>query len=154
MNFRQLFTDDRAVSPVIGVILMVAITVILAAVIGTFVLGLGQQVQQTTPQASFTFDYTSTGNGNVTVVHEGGATFSTENTANLSVQYSGNAGDASKKWPLSVSAGDSFKVGTISGTPTSTELDVAGAMQSGDTIRVIWQGSGDQTATVGKYTIP
>jgi len=32
--------DDRAVSPVIGVILMVAITVILAAVIGTFVLGL------------------------------------------------------------------------------------------------------------------
>jgi flagellin-like protein len=30
---------DRAVSPVIGVILMVAITVIVAAVIGTFVLG-------------------------------------------------------------------------------------------------------------------
>ncbi|WP_159899274.1 type IV pilin [Salinirussus salinus] len=33
--------DDRGVSPVIGVILMVAITVILAAVIATFVLGLG-----------------------------------------------------------------------------------------------------------------
>jgi len=39
-------TDDSAVSPVIGVILMVAITVILAAVIGTFVLGLGEQVEQ------------------------------------------------------------------------------------------------------------
>jgi len=38
--------DNRAVSPVIGVILMVAITVILAAVIGTFVLGLGEQVEQ------------------------------------------------------------------------------------------------------------
>ncbi len=36
--------DDRAVSPVIGVILMVAITVILAAVIGTFVLGLGDSL--------------------------------------------------------------------------------------------------------------
>ncbi|WP_338071862.1 type IV pilin N-terminal domain-containing protein [Halorutilus salinus] len=35
--------DDSAVSPVIGVILMVAITVILAAVIGTFVLGLGEK---------------------------------------------------------------------------------------------------------------
>lgn len=34
---------DRAVSPVIGVILMVAITVILAAVIASFVLGLGDQ---------------------------------------------------------------------------------------------------------------
>lgn len=34
--------QDRAVSPVIGVILMVAITVILAAVIAAFVLDLGQ----------------------------------------------------------------------------------------------------------------
>ncbi|WP_345775624.1 type IV pilin N-terminal domain-containing protein [Haloferax sp. Q22] len=41
MNIQNLFKDDTAVSPVIGVILMVAITVILAAVIGTFVLGLG-----------------------------------------------------------------------------------------------------------------
>ncbi|WP_135821308.1 type IV pilin [Halostella litorea] len=44
MNVKTLFSteDDRAVSPVIGVILMVAITVILAAVIGAFVLDLGQ----------------------------------------------------------------------------------------------------------------
>ena len=40
----SLTADDRGVSPVIGVILMVAITVILAAVIGTFVLGLGDQI--------------------------------------------------------------------------------------------------------------
>jgi flagellin-like protein len=45
MKFKQLLTDDEAVSPVIGVILMVAITVILAAVIGTFVLNLGDDVQ-------------------------------------------------------------------------------------------------------------
>jgi flagellin-like protein len=38
--------NQKAVSPVIGVILMVAITVILAAIIGTFVLGLGEQVEQ------------------------------------------------------------------------------------------------------------
>ena len=57
MKFKQLLADDEAVSPVIGVILMVAITVILAAVIGTFVLGLGDQVQDTSPQASFSFDY-------------------------------------------------------------------------------------------------
>ena len=37
--------NEKGVSPVVGVILMVAITVILAAVIGTFVLGLGDQVQ-------------------------------------------------------------------------------------------------------------
>ena len=60
MKLKHLFRNDesdgtRAVSPVIGVILMVAITVILAAVIGTFVLGLGDQVESA-PQASFNFD--------------------------------------------------------------------------------------------------
>jgi flagellin-like protein len=57
MRLKQLFEEDDAVSPVIGVILMVAITVILAAVIATFVLGLGEQVSDTAPQASFSFDY-------------------------------------------------------------------------------------------------
>lgn len=41
MQLKQLIKEDDAVSPVIGVILMVAITVILAAVIASFVLGLG-----------------------------------------------------------------------------------------------------------------
>jgi flagellin-like protein len=48
-------TRDRAVSPVIGVILMVAITVILAAVIGAFVLEIGDQ-QETAPNTSFTVE--------------------------------------------------------------------------------------------------
>lgn len=42
-RLKAMFDDDSAVSPVIGVILMVAITVILAAVIASFVLGLGDQ---------------------------------------------------------------------------------------------------------------
>jgi flagellin-like protein len=58
--------DDRAVSPVIGVILMVAITVILAAVIGTFVLGLGDQLGPTAPQATFTVDGNDSSVVNVT----------------------------------------------------------------------------------------
>ena len=61
--------DERAVSPVIGVILMVAITVILAAVIATFVLDLGSNQQQA-PQASFNFDYDGT--DTVTITHNGG----------------------------------------------------------------------------------
>ena len=66
--FNQNTSDDRAVSPVIGVILMVAITVILAAVIGTFVLGLGDQLGDTAPQASFDIDEdTADTNGNVSL---------------------------------------------------------------------------------------
>ncbi len=58
MNFKKLQNDDSAVSPVIGVILMVAITVILAAVIASFVLGMGPNTA-TTPTASFSSEINS-----------------------------------------------------------------------------------------------
>jgi len=56
MKFKQLLTDDDAVSPVIGVILMVAITVILAAVIASFVLGLGDTADEVQPNSSFSLN--------------------------------------------------------------------------------------------------
>lgn len=43
---RTQFVDDRGVSPVIGIILIVAITVVLAGVIGTFALNLGDDVNE------------------------------------------------------------------------------------------------------------
>ncbi|MBX0302846.1 type IV pilin [Haloarcula salinisoli] len=52
MDIKQLIQDDDAVSPVIGVILMVAITVILAAVIASFVLGLGDSAGDAAPTLS------------------------------------------------------------------------------------------------------
>ncbi|MCU4972921.1 type IV pilin N-terminal domain-containing protein [Halobacteria archaeon AArc-m2/3/4] len=57
MNFAKKLVgneEERAVSPVIGVILMVAITVILAAVIAAFVLDLGQS-QSASASAAFEF---------------------------------------------------------------------------------------------------
>jgi flagellin-like protein len=54
-QLKQFVADKRGVSPVIGVVLMVAVVVILAAVIGAFVLGLGGS-QQATPQASFSLN--------------------------------------------------------------------------------------------------
>ncbi len=72
MNTHDIFDgNDRAVSPVIGVILMVAITVILAAVIGTFVLGLGDSLgdNQPTAQISVSLDE---GASNATFEHNGG----------------------------------------------------------------------------------
>jgi len=66
--FDDMEMEDRGVSPVIGVILMVAITVILAAVIASAVLGFGDNVQ-TNAQAGVTTD-----NGNVTVTSLGSST--------------------------------------------------------------------------------
>jgi len=67
-KLKAVLNDDRGVSPVIGVILMVAITVILAAVIGTFVLGLGDSLEQA-PQAQLDAEASS---GSVTISHNGG----------------------------------------------------------------------------------
>lgn len=64
--------DERGVSPVIGVILMVAITVILAAVIAMFVLDLGGSVGE---EANAGVDIEENGDGSYTVswISEGNA---------------------------------------------------------------------------------
>ena len=147
MDFKQLFDDDRAVSPVIGVILMVAITVILAAVIGTFVLGLGDQVQSTTPQASFGFDTGSanaSGAYNVTVTHETGDSIE---ATSLNVSVNGST----STWPGSgdVSAGNTFEIGT-----DAASADLTAWAASGDTIRVIYNSpDSDTSSTLAKRTL-
>ena len=79
MNLKSAFrNDDRAVSPVIGVILMVAITVILAAVIGTFVLGLGDSLGDNQPSAQLSVSVDETGE-NVTIEHNGGDSVNLDN---------------------------------------------------------------------------
>jgi len=129
MEFRQLFNDDRAVSPVIGVILMVAITVILAAVIGTFVLGLGDQVQSTTPQASFGFEQEDVTYGDgveaetMTITHETGDTIS---ESNLQVTVAGNP---------------AFDVD--SSNATSLLWDSNGEVSAGSSVRVVGYYTGD-----------
>ena len=66
----KLAKNDEAVSPVIGVILMVAITVILAAVIAAFVFGMGTPTKA--PQASLTISSTSNTYDAVNITHRGG----------------------------------------------------------------------------------
>jgi flagellin-like protein len=137
MKLKQLFTDDSAVSPVIGVILMVAITVILAAVIGSFVLNLGGSLQQSAPQANFDFDYNESGT-NVTITHTSGDTI---DPARLSVNSTSN------NYPVTqasdIGAGDVIV----------DSKDYAGG--EGETLRVVWQSqSGDNSATLGESEVP
>jgi len=156
MEFKQLLGDDRAVSPVIGVILMVAITVILAAVIGTFVLGLGDQVQSTTPQASFGFE-TASGQEEVTITHETGDTIDAANlkisaTDNFDADAGGFTNQASATWnefdgtDSEVSAGSSV---------TIVHHDAGSDTFGGDTVRVIYDNpDSDSSSTIGKFEVP
>jgi flagellin-like protein len=145
MQLNALLDDDDAVSPVIGVILMVAITVILAAVIATFVLGLGDQISSTAPQASFGFDYEESGggtyDGNLTVTHNGGSSI----TAN-ELFIRGAAG----------SNGDWTSVGSY-GTNSDINAgdDVTIEVDNDDTVRVTYESSdGGDSATLGRWDGP
>lgn len=72
-SLQALFSgDERAVSPVIGVILMVAITVILAAVIGTFVLGLGDSLGDSQPTAQIAVTSDNGEDPSLSIEHNGG----------------------------------------------------------------------------------
>ena len=142
MRVKQLFTDDSAVSPVIGVILMVAITVILAAVIGSFVLNLGGSLEQSAPQASFGFDYnTSASTNTVDVTHQSGDTIDVER---LNVTASGtDLSPATTPWSGTVGAGD-----------TAT-YDAPNTNWNGETVRVVWTSeNGENSATLSQSTAP
>jgi flagellin-like protein len=176
MELKSLITDDDAVSPVIGVILMVAITVILAAVIGTFVLGLGDQVQSTSPQASFNFDYTnSSGNpgDQLAITHDGGDAISASDinasVSNAFVQdtgLTGNgqgaatfAGDLYSGGDVTAGSQDTITVtdfkdstggGNIAGGNTTAHLDLSETV-----VRVTWRSqSNENSATLGKWDGP
>lgn len=175
MQITKLVGDDRAVSPVIGVILMVAITVILAAVIGTFVLGLGDQVSQTTPNTSFQFDYDKDNEGTqadvLTISHGGGDTVQ---DTRVSVVISGVTAENSSNTDISPQANQKFdyaefgsagdvtagSVATVdtdnlndSSTATSSEFEQLEL--NGATVRVVWEtAEGDSSAQLGRWDGP
>lgn len=70
MDFKRFIENNKAVSPVIGVVLMVAITVILAAAIGSSVFGGG--TSEPAPQANL--ELSAVDNSHVKVEHLGGDT--------------------------------------------------------------------------------
>jgi flagellin-like protein len=162
MKLKQLFTDDSAVSPVIGVILMVAITVILAAVIGTFVLNLGGSVSQTTPQASFGFDFEDTANDNVTVTHETGDTIDASRlnlTATKDVDVATNknlVGISSETASSSEGFTDSGGFGSSASVSAGSTLYAGGNGDlSGQTFRVVWNSENNEnSATLSEWTAP
>lgn len=163
-----VYDPDRAVSPVIGVILMVAITVILAAVIGAFVLEIGDQ-QETAPSTSFdsseavkvfkagssVSDCGSPGpcDTNLTQVdltHAGGDTIGISNL-NVKVNGNGSAYGDVRNW-------QSYDSGTVRISPQPNTLLTAGsnekvAFKSGEAQKIVgWGGLNDQSDKVESWS--
>lgn len=105
---------------------LIALLVVVAAVLGTFVLGLGEPVESSSPQVQFDFERTDDG---VAVTHVGGDTV---RASTLRIVVDGTA----QAWPGSgeVTAGDRATV----------------AAASGSTVRIVWTGEGER-ATLGVF---
>lgn len=152
LRCRRLVGEERAVSPVIAVILMVAVTVVLSTVIGTFVLGIGSQVTSTTPETTFGFALDAGPDGtfgpgkdgdSVAITHRGGDEIPRDQ---LSVVIANT--EATATWPEErVSAGGTVRI----------EEDASGSsvtIEAGDTIRVIWtDGDGGGSAVLAEKQV-
>ncbi|WP_436931660.1 type IV pilin [Halosimplex halobium] len=179
MDLKQLFNDDDAVSPVIGVILMVAITVILAAVIASFVLGLGNQAQQGAPTTTIGMEYEqvwensdSPNLGVLEVTHDGGDSVSAQeiyirgsgindtknsydNTGSgdndmLDVKEIGNVGAVQQR---STGPWNGTASGEDSAIVSGDETNVP--VDSNYEISVVWQAQeGDSSSTLNEQSGP
>lgn len=165
----NIFSQDneRAVSPVIGVILMVAITVILAAVIGAFVLGLGDdlggsQAPTLSVSVSSNSDYSGTDGSDIFYMsHSSGDSISQDEIRVVVRDESGAslASYDSDSWTASdtnsalqldgatPTDGDSFEAGsTITIVDATGTTDAAFTIGNDYTIQIVHQSSGSMVS--------
>ncbi|WP_323674907.1 type IV pilin N-terminal domain-containing protein [Halorubellus sp. PRR65] len=140
-DIRGLLTDDDAVSPVIGVILMVAVTVVLSAAVGAFVLDIGNAVTEQSPTAVIEFEYDiSTGSGTPNAVvlrHNGGDELA---TSTLRVTVDGTVAweDKSSTDDFATGGGGEWDDGVTSGDELRIEEDGAD-IEASSSVQLVWQ---------------
>jgi len=139
-RIKQLFDDDSGVSPVIGVILMVAITVILAAVIASFVIGLGDSTDDVAPNIVFTDSYENMSNG----AANGTVTLTVDNadsSADPDTIFIRGGAVNDTDWTGNISAGDSNKIGLVADA------------SEGDEFRIVFETE-DSSDTLDTFELP
>jgi len=131
---------ERAVSPVIGVVLMVAITVILAALVGTLALGLGDETGQSGPTISVSAEPLEAGGSPgqvVRFVHETGDPVGVSELEFVVTLEATGASTRLVDLPVSSNTID----------PSNVEGDDLLSQQSGDTTGAISSKSPDTDGT-------
>jgi len=131
---------NRAVSPVIGVVLLVAVTVVLATVAGAVVFGVGDRTQQEPTQATFDFQYDSAAQ-TLTISYERGDILAVDR-----VYVRGDVGpdDNTGRWNSVPGAGSASRIRP--GETVTLGLGT-GPVPDDYTVRVVYQPAGNQTAT-------
>lgn len=135
MNLKAFFrSDDRAVSPVLGVALLIAITVILAGVVAFVVLGVDQNNAEA-PSASLDFQQES---GEVFLEHTGGAVLNYENLEVRIVDADTTAAIAPATLSANIATGDQVLLATN--------------VETGDRFSIVWNDpNSDREVLLAQY---
>jgi hypothetical protein len=121
------------------------------------VLGLGDQVSESAPQAQFTFDYD--GGEHINVTHDGGDAIDASSlnvTSSASIQVSdtgdGSYATAGESVALATTDADDFDSSDTINAGTVIYIKKSSGDFSGETIRIVWQSpNSDKTATIGQF---
>jgi len=156
MKLHALFTEEDALSSVIGTVLMVAVVVILAAVLGVFVFDLSGNLNPGVPQAGFDISY------NVTV--GGGAnstTFEMSSGGEIETKRLYVLVDGDRAWSGTGGAQTGFNETSGWGTDTISSGDSltiaedpagSGEIAAGDEVGIYWR-SEEKSTVLTKTTI-
>lgn len=160
-----LKTDERAVSPVIGVVLMIAIAFAIATVVGTVVLGAGSGISEDTPDIDIGFNYDESQN-QVEVFHSGGEDITADNIFQIEIVFVDSEGDPMELTPTNIGGQDPYIPDdasnptefdettdpVVSGQLISVVDNVEESVTGADEIRVVWVSkSGSRSATLGAF---
>jgi len=148
--------DERAVSPVVGVALLLAVTVILGLTVGPFVLGSAGNLVTDTPDADFAFFYNedmafeptddfgtsiTEGDGMMVIKMERGDTI---DPANVEVRAATSGGNLLE---------DSEVYGPDDRLRQGDTINVV--INRGESVQVIWRAPGGDTSVIlGELTVP
>ena len=127
--------DSRGVSSVVGVLLMVAVTVIIATVVAAFVFDIGSDSTNKSPQISWEYEYNG---GDIRATHVSG-----DEVQGTALSVKGVSGSCANTLSLSgtISSGDSIQIGDGS------------CASNGVTIRIIWNDpTGEDSAILAEFS--
>ena len=145
---RNIRKEESAVSPVIGVILMVAITVILAAVIGAFVFGMGGNLKKT---YNVGVTASQTASDKVDITFQGGPDANLVHYINVSIDGSEFRGTSANNATATDTSSNAYPV---FGDPTSTDsvVPVGTAVTLEDSDNTVISSGRDHVVATATFT--
>ena len=143
-------TDERAVSSTVSVVLLIAVAVILASIVGVYAFDAFDRNTEEAPQVVFEYDYDRSGKA-LTITHQSGTT-PEGFTLNFRKKDGTDLGDWSSE--DEVESTESVTLGP-SGVASATGVNPA-PIRSDDTVLIVWEQprENEDTAVIGTWEGP